>query len=192
MTTFTCFISKFLNTDDLNKLAKQDTTLHNYYLGTYPADVKPKNLQNRCCWIWNVDESDKPGSHWVAVVKNQKQIQFFDSYGKSPTFFKRQYWSDYFRDMGYIVNLYNDGQKQAYISRTCGTWCLLFLKSYWDNAPIINTFKNDKKHLIDNEQRLKTISFSLFPTLAQLYESKCIKNKGQICKSYMETYFSNK
>ena len=192
MTNFTCFISKFLNTDDLDKLAKQDTSLRKYYLGTYPADVKPKTLQTHCCWIWNVDESDKPGSHWVAVVKNQKQVYFFDSYAKSPTFFKRQYWLDYFRDMGYTVNLYNDKQKQSYISRTCGIWCLLFLKAYWDNVSIINTFENNKKHLIRNERRLKTVSFSLFPSLAQLYKRKCIKTKGQICKTYMETYFLNK
>jgi hypothetical protein len=191
-TNFTCFISKFLNTNDLTKLAKQDVNLRKYYLGTYAADVTPKTLPPQCCWIWNVDESDKPGTHWVAIVKDQTQIYFFDSYAKTPTFYKRQYWLTYFHDLGYGVTLYNEGQKQSYVSRTCGVWCLLFLKAYWEENPVVHTFQNNKKQLINNERRLKTLSFTQFPSLESLYRRKCNKAKGQICKTYIETYFRNK
>jgi hypothetical protein len=188
MANLTCFISKYLNTDDLDNVAKQDVTLRKYYIGTFPADVKPKILPSRCCWIWNVDEKTQPGSHWVAIIKDGKQIYFFDSYGKTPGFFKRQYWMDYFHKSGYRVTMYNKEQKQSYISRTCGVWCLVFLKMYWRGINIIGTF--NAAQLVHNERRLNNVSFNLFSPLYSLYERKCIEAKGQICKTYMETFIN--
>jgi hypothetical protein len=87
MSKLTCFISKFLNTDDIDRFAKKNKVIAPYYLGCYPANVKPDNVNQHCCWVWNVDERDKPGTHWVCMVKKDKDIIFFDSYGKTPTFF---------------------------------------------------------------------------------------------------------
>jgi hypothetical protein len=128
MNGLTCFISKFLNTDDIDKIAQGNKIINPYYLGCYPADVKPDGVETNdcCCWVWNVDEQDKSGSHWVCVVKKRKNIIFFDSYGKTPTFFKWDYWLDYFRELGCTFRLYTNIQFQSYISRTCGTWCLVF------------------------------------------------------------------
>ena len=93
MSELVCFLSKFLDTDELDKQAENDTTdISPHYLGCYPADVNPKNITENCCWIWNVDEKDKPGSYWVAVIKDKAIIYFFDSYGKTPFWFKRHYW----------------------------------------------------------------------------------------------------
>ena len=88
MSELVCFLSKFLDTDELDKQAENDTDISPHYLGCYPADVNPKNITENCCWIWNVDEKDKPGSHWVAVIKDKAIIYFFDSYGKTPFWFK--------------------------------------------------------------------------------------------------------
>jgi hypothetical protein len=95
-------------------------------LGCYPANVKPSGVKERCCWVWNVDEDDKPGTHWICVVKNNNNIFFFDSFGKSPRFFKRQYWLEYFRSLNCTYNLFTQLQRQSYIGRTCGVWCLVF------------------------------------------------------------------
>ena len=62
MSKLTCFISKFLNTDDINRFAKKNKVIAPYYLGCYPANVKPDNVNQHCCWVWNVDERDKPGT----------------------------------------------------------------------------------------------------------------------------------
>ena len=74
--TLTCFISKFLSTDELDVFAKNDVVLQRYYAGCYPADVMPVTIKKRCCWIWNVDEKDKPGTHWIAIVKEDRDIFF--------------------------------------------------------------------------------------------------------------------
>ena len=40
------------------------------YRGTFPVDRLPKLQRGQCC-ILNLDTSDKPGSHWVAVYKHE-------------------------------------------------------------------------------------------------------------------------
>jgi hypothetical protein len=189
LTRLTCFISKFLNTDDLNKQARNDETVKKYYLGCFPADIKP-DVRDECCWIWNVDEQDKSGTHWVGVIKDNDIIIFFDSYGKNPTFFKRKYWVHYFQSLGCKMILNNTAQKQSHISRTCGVWCLMFLKGYYEGQPklIATTFTSNVELLMNNEQQLQDMSFAAFPSLNNLYKRKCISSKGQICKSYLETY----
>jgi hypothetical protein len=76
MNGLTCFISKFLNTDDIDKIVQGNKIINPYYLGCYPANVKPDGVETKdcCCWVWNVDEPDKPGTHWVCVVKKRKNI----------------------------------------------------------------------------------------------------------------------
>ena len=191
MTELVCFLSKFLDTDELDKQAEKDIAdIAPHYLGCYPADVNPKNITENCCWIWNVDEKDKPGSHWVAVIKDKNIIYFFDSYGKTPFWFKRHYWEKYFHHLGCKMHLYNTSQIQSHTSRTCGSWCLLFLKTYYTNNHIIQgpLVTHKIENLIENEKFLKKTCFSLFPTLEQLYRRKCRNSKGQICKSYVEMY----
>ena len=187
--TLTCFISKFLSTTELNNFVKNDVVLRRYYVGCYPADVMPKTINKRCCWIWNVDEKDKPGTHWIAIIKEDRDILFFDSFGKTPEFFKRQYWMDNFHKQGWGVTQVNNVQLQAHMSRTCGVWCLYYLRAYFlDQKHVLESFTSITSQLIQNEQRLKKLAFRMFPPMDESYRKKCNKSKGQICKSYMETY----
>ena len=85
--------------------------------------------------------------------------------------------------------LNNKSQKQSHISRTCGVWCLILLKAHHEGRPnIITTFTSNVELLINNEQQLQDMAFVAFPTLKDLYKRKCDSSKGQICKSYLETY----
>jgi hypothetical protein len=85
--------------------------------------------------------------------------------------------------------LNNPTQKQSHISRTCGVWCLVFLKGHYEGQPnIITTFTSDVELLMNNEQQLYDVGFSAFPPLKNLYERKCGSSRGQICKSFVETY----
>jgi hypothetical protein len=49
MGELTCFISKFLNTNDIDNVASKDPVIENY-LGCYPADVPPNNVLRKC-WL---------------------------------------------------------------------------------------------------------------------------------------------
>jgi hypothetical protein len=92
MASLTCFITKFLDTDDIDMFAKENSIIKPFYLGCYPANVQPKGVKNKCCWVWNTDENDQPGTHWICIVKDMQNIIYFDSFGKTPIFFKRKYW----------------------------------------------------------------------------------------------------
>ena len=190
MNKLTCFISKFLDTDHLDQLAENNDLISPYYLGCYPADINPSNIHKHCCWIWNVDESDKSGAHWVVVVKNNKRIVFFNSYGKTTEFFKRNYWLTYFqKTLDCKILYYSHRQRQSHISRTCGAWCLLFLWEQWsDSKNILRNLNYDDEDLLKNEQQLQTLVYTLFPDIIKIYDAKRRKAKRQICKTFLEMH----
>ena len=189
MNSFVCFLSKFLDTDHLDRLAGTNESVAPYYLGCYPADVLPSNIHKHCCWIWNVDESNKSGTHWIAIAKQNDRITFFDSYGKTPKFFKRTYWVDYFeKTLKCKVSNYSQMQRQSYISLTCGAWCLMFLWEFWSyDKNVLRTLDNGD-NLLKNEQQLQTFVYKHYPEIKKIYEDKCRKCKGQKCKTFLDMY----
>ena len=97
----------------------------------YTADVKP-NIKSTCCWIWNTDNQDKDGQHWVTFYKTRSTI-FFNSYGKSIHFYDKYSYMSPFQNK----------QFQLLQLSTCGAWCLLFLQSskkLSNNRQLINKF----------------------------------------------------
>lgn len=94
------------------------------FLGVYPSDkVFPPNLTRRPqCLIINLDSSDLPGSHWVAVclykIKNNKVLEYFDSYGtKSPRFKIPRGW----------IIRHSLIPLQSPLSIVCGHYCVYFI-----------------------------------------------------------------
>lgn len=74
--------------------------------------------------IVNLDSEKGIGSHWVAYVKKDKNVYYFDSYGnlKPPielvSYLTRQHNCSIF---------YNHNNFQSYSSFNCGHLCLKFL-----------------------------------------------------------------
>ncbi len=56
----------------------------NRFVGTFPSDLIPNFLHNGEMCILNLDKSDKPGSHWVALAKENHELFFYDSFGRDP------------------------------------------------------------------------------------------------------------
>ena len=55
-------------------------------LGVFPANKIPIMLTRPCALVANVDESHKPGSHWVAIyIDKHGHGVFFDNYGLPPS-----------------------------------------------------------------------------------------------------------
>ena len=71
-----CFLTKFLYTNEINKIIIENKQLKNFFWGTYPADVIPKKMNPPCCWIWNTDEQNENGKHWVAIWLTKKEMFF--------------------------------------------------------------------------------------------------------------------
>ncbi|CAK1598091.1 unnamed protein product [Parnassius mnemosyne] len=84
--------------------------------------LKPRKIE---CGILNLDSYRNPGTHWVAFVKHNKYVEYYDSFGnlKPPLELVK-----------YMHNLpinYNYARHQAFGATNCGHLCLKFLRNYW-------------------------------------------------------------
>ena len=59
--------------------------LGNKFKGVYPSDKIPKLNKLQPYAILNLDNSSKPGSHWIAVAydDNNNNIVVYDSFGRN-------------------------------------------------------------------------------------------------------------
>src|SRR5207253_2092407 len=88
------------------------------FLGTFPANRIPSG--GRGWSVINLDESDKPGSHWTVVGP----CEFFDSYGILPM---SRYILSHLKKRCRKKWWYNDVPLQAYNSRVCGHYCIYYI-----------------------------------------------------------------
>ena len=131
-----------MNNIQINKVLYTDNTTSKIFRGTYPIDKLPTRVNYPSCFVINNQPSYKNGEHWVAVyfTKDKKGI-FFDSFGKSPTFYKL----DKFLRKNSNDLVYNNKQIQTLFSEYCGYYCLLFLLFISKNNNLTNFVKLFKK-----------------------------------------------
>lgn len=56
-----------------------------HFLGVFSINTMPTRIKVRSFFITNLSESDKPGTHWIAIVKPKKgHVEIFDSLGFRP------------------------------------------------------------------------------------------------------------
>ncbi len=135
-----------LKTNDIYKHMKKDM----FFGGVGPIDCLPTSLIIKPrSYIINLDESYKPGSHWVAVYfPVNGPAYYFDSFGRYPpdriiNFMERN--SKY----GWTFNI---KKLQGDLSQLCGYYCIVFLRfapnysdffkkfKYCDNAKILRKY----------------------------------------------------
>lgn len=189
-----CFLKRFLYTEELDEVAKKNDLTKKFFLGTYAADVKPENVKDTCCCIWNTDKAADDGQHWVAFFKHQNKVKYFDSYAKPLRFYKRTFWKNYIeKELKCKFEKDTDLQNQSSISTTCGAWSLLYL---YDECYNFNKDFNEKKlfipfflasktfrkktlireaMLIRNEEYLRRTIFKVYKSLRKVYRRKCCK-----------------
>ena len=67
----------------INKLLKDEES----YLSTFSKDEIP-SIENNKSLIFNLQNSNQAGSHWIALSRNNKDIFIFDSFGVGHIFKK--------------------------------------------------------------------------------------------------------
>lgn len=93
-------------------------------IGVFPADKIPLVWEKPCALVANVDESTKPGSHWIAIyVDSSGNGVFFDSYGLPPAV---SHHIDRIRRNCRFYE-WNIQQLQSIDSDVCGHFCIDFL-----------------------------------------------------------------
>ncbi len=132
-----------MNTIQINELLSE----YDCFIGTYPRDLLPKEkIKIRpCALIVNTDESSKPGEHWLAIYLNANgTAEYFDSFGFMPMH------NDIIKFLlrNNIKSLiYNPNQIQSITTKTCGAYCVLFVKFKclnYDFCDLMNCFSNNK------------------------------------------------
>lgn len=85
----------------------------------------PKKIKKHESGIINLDDHLGKGTHWTAYVKNNKIINYFDSFGnlRPPTEVITYFYSD-----GSKNNIkYNYNKYQSFNATTCGHLSLQFI-----------------------------------------------------------------
>ena len=84
--------------------------------------ISMPNIQPRSLFICNLDNSDEPGSHWVAVLFTKSRVEYFDSYGLPPIFDDLKFFL-----LRYGTKLsYNSIQLQGMDTTMYGNYCIIF------------------------------------------------------------------
>ena len=91
-----------------------------YFMGCFSKD-QIKLIENNKSMIINLQDSNQPGSHWIALKRVKNSIFIFDSFGIGyiPVgIFK------VFKNLEIITNIY---RIQDISSNLCGMFCVLFI-----------------------------------------------------------------
>ena len=111
-----------MNGAQILEVVKADRFLTPVFLGIFAANEIPKHLQAEQLCIVNCCDSQLPGKHWISLFMGSgEKLEFFDSYGQHPNFFKF-----YDKLPHHKLLLYNKNQLQTLGSNTCGLYALLF------------------------------------------------------------------
>ena len=132
-----------MNTYDIIYFLKDEKC----FKGVYPINKLPRKkiTERPIGLILNLDYSNEPGSYWVALFINEKNEAFyFDSYG-FPNF--NEYLLKFFNlnEVKYIY--FNKFQAQSNNSKTCGTFCILFIKMLCNSyslSDFLKLFSNNR------------------------------------------------
>lgn len=167
-----------MNTTELQCCVDCDQLLKTRVYGVFAADRLPtKLLTLPVGFIANTDIHSKEGRHWCAFfVDNNGQVEFFDSYGRSPEY-NSSFFKKWLNDNALTVK-YNDVQIQSDYSNVCGLYCLFYLRQR-----LCGLTMNDIISYFDYSNFAINDSF-IFNYMSRIY-SDCMKNAcvyNQTCK----------
>ena len=90
-----------------------------HFSGTFSKDQIPL-IKNNKSLIFNLENSDKKGSHWVSLSRKNNNIFIFDSFGVG--YIPNNLYKIY-KNYNIITNIY---RIQDINSNLCGLFCVLF------------------------------------------------------------------
>jgi hypothetical protein len=103
---------------------------HKYFLGVYPADIKPQlffniDRHNRFALIFNLSNHNEMGSHFIAVVRNRSRVMYFDSFGRKCL---NKSIKTFLNKLSNTIT-FNKTKIQHVRSNFCGYFCIYFICS---------------------------------------------------------------
>ena len=170
----------WLNTYDILKVMKQYENKYNdfKFMGVVPSDCPTKihcelsniNIQkmkknniHHIGLIYNLDTSDGPGTHWVAMFIDNKnnEINYYDSYGSMPIKlikdFINQLEMNYKKNKYKPIVIYNDKRHQ-YGGSECGMYSMNFILERLNG---VNMYQISQRNIKDEDMnKLRELLYS--------------------------------
>lgn len=112
-----------MDTLTLWKLALKDSVIRKSFGGVFACDQLPREKRRFNSFIINLDQSHKPGSHWIGVYFKGNTCFYFCSYGTEP---KNDFINEFIQRNAKYVE-WNTSLFQSLTSTTCGLFSLYFL-----------------------------------------------------------------
>ena len=136
-----------MNTSQLQCMIACDPMLRDGVLGVFAADQLPRTVPFKPCGvIVNTDNSNQPGTHWLAFYIQPNSVECFDSYGQSPGSYN-PLLSQWLQRHARHVQV-NWTHLQSDRSNVCGLYCVYFLHQRLigrSMAQILSGFSSDRK-----------------------------------------------
>ena len=112
---------------EIKRIIWGDPILSKGVVGVYAADRLPHRIDRDTPYgvISNTETFGQGGQHWVAMVVEGEQGEFFDSFGRSPEQFG-QFFVQFLRERCASV-WFNARELQSRESTVCGHYCLYYL-----------------------------------------------------------------
>ncbi len=105
----------------------------NKFKGVFAADqLDDLKATKEGYFIFNLDKIDEPGSHWIGVIKTDKGLLVYDSFGR-----KSKMIIPNLHTIGHTITETEDDPEQLINEDNCGSRTMAFLKVYDDYGPEI-------------------------------------------------------
>lgn len=129
-------------------ILKSDSFTKTVFTDVLPSDRLPHEIRKRPRgFVLNVDPSNKPGSHWIAIyLTADGKGEFWDSYGEKPGFYSQNF--SQFLNKQCSTFTWNKRVLQAPSSNVCGQYALFFALHRCRHIPmstIANMFTDSKQ-----------------------------------------------
>jgi hypothetical protein len=170
-----------MNSTQLRKAVRGDVKTSQIFDEVYPSDKLPKKLvaQLPYALISNLDPSDKPGSHWIAIyIDPDGWGEYFDSYGQPPLL--KEHKDFLKRNCGHHFWDYNPTNVQNPLSATCGQHCLFYLCLRVRDIPlrkILTQYYGRNRNKIENDTAVINFVKKNFSLDTRLIDSEGLVNQ---------------
>lgn len=121
------------------------------------------------CYIVNLEDSSGGGTHWVAIIIDDRYVSYYDSFGIGASDDVKEFISRYVQNQN-IQTIYSTKQVQYHDSVLCGYYCIYFLYFHM----VLHSKDDDNKRLMSkhNDLFVDTINIKFNDKIIQ----KLIKN----------------
>lgn len=171
-----------MNTSQLECCIDCDMLLKRYVAGVFPIDRLPNDfVKYPSGFIVNTDVHSKAGTHWLSLyIERNGRVEFFDSYGKPPSYYNNCLTEWINRHSLVIRN--NHRRIQGDFSNVCGIYCLHYLhqrRAGRSMEEIVHHFSDTNYR--ENDQFIFEYFARAYP---HCLTSECVYN--QTCRSIIK------